>query len=114
MEACLLISDFYNSTATVEKETQTTNQMGGIARSYSTRISSLLCRITDKDIRELDEFGKWTTRRGLRLYCDATTANLAIIPSDRIVLGSRTFQVKAIGNPGILNHHLELDLLEIL
>lgn len=108
-----MISDFYNSTATVEQEVQSKNPMGGIVRSYTTRITSLLCRITPKTIRETDEFGKMTVRQGLRLYCDATSTNRAIEETDRITLSSRTFQVKGIGNPGLLNKHLEIDLLEI-
>lgn len=114
MEISDLISDFYNSSVIVKQETQTKNPMGGVSRSYSTRIASLLCRITDKNIREVDEFGKWTTRRGLRLYCDASSTNKAIIASDRVTLGTRTFQVKAIGNPGLLDRHLQIDILEIL
>jgi len=114
MEIGLLINDFYNSAATVKQETQTKTPMGGVSRSYSTRIASLSCRITDKDIREIDEFGKWTTRRGLRLYCDASSTNKAITASDRVTLGTRTFQVKAIGNPGLLDRHLQVDLLELI
>ena len=109
-----MISDFYNSTATVKQEVKSKNSMGGISRSYSTRIESLLCRITDKDIREVDEFGKWTTRRGAMLYCDATSTNKAIAESDRVTLGTRTFQVKTIKNPGLLDRHLEVVLLEIV
>lgn len=107
------INDFFNSTAIVEQENRTSTSMGGVKRTYSTRISSLLCRITDKNISEIDEFGKWTTRRGLRLYCEATSTNKAIEASDRITLGTRTFQVKAIGNPGLLDRHLQIDILEI-
>ena len=108
-----MISDFYNSTATVQQETQTRNQMGGVTRTYSTRIASLLCRITDKNISEKDSLGKWTTIRGSMLYCDATSTNKAIDESDRVTLGDRTFQVKTIKNPGLLDKHLEVLMLEI-
>ena len=109
-----MISDFYNSTATVMQEVQTKNQMGGVTRSYTERIASLLCRITDKNIREEDSLGKWTTVRGLMLYCDATSTNKAIEPSDRVTLGTRTFQVKTVKNPGLLDKHLEIAILEIV
>lgn len=109
-----MITDFFNSTATVTQETQSANTMGGVTRTYSTRIASLLCRITDKNISEADEFGKWTTVRGSRLYCEASSTNKAIEASDRITLGTRTFQVKTINNPGLLDRHLEIDLLEIV
>ena len=109
-----MIEDFYNSTATVKQETQAKNQMGGVTRSYTTRIASLLCRITDKNISEVDSLGKWTTVRGSMLYCDASTTNKAIEPSDRISLGTRTFQVKTVKNPGLLDRHLEITMLEIV
>ena len=115
-----MITDFYNSTATVMQEAQSKNPMGGVKRTYSTRITSLLCRISPMDIRrraafaEADEFGKMTVRQGLILYCDASTANKAIDESDRMTLGTRTFQVKGINNPGLLDRHLEIDLLEIV
>jgi hypothetical protein len=87
--------------------------MGSVRRTYSDRISSLLCRITDRNIREQDENGKWTTIRISRLYCDASATNKAIEATDRVTLGTRTFQVKTIKNPGLLDRHLEIDLLEI-
>ena len=113
MEISSLITDYFNTTATVMQENQTANPMGGVKRTYSTRISSLSCRITDKNISEVDEFGKWTTVRGSRLYCEASTANKAIEETDRITLDDRTFQVKAINNPGLLDRHLQIDILEV-
>ena len=109
-----MISDFYNSTVIVKQVSKSKNPMGGITRSYSNRIDALECRITDKNIREVDENGKWTTRRGSMLYCDASSTNKAIAASDRVTLGTRTFQVKTIKNPGLLDRHLEVVLLEIL
>jgi hypothetical protein len=114
IEVSLLISDFFNSTATVNQEVQSKNQMGGVSRTYSERIASLLCRITDKNISELDENGKWTTVRYSMLYCDASSTNKAIEESDRVTLGTRTFQVKTIKNPGLLDKHLEVKMLEIV
>ena len=109
-----MITDFYNSSVIVKQESRSKNPMGGITRSYSNRIAALLCRITDKNIREVDENGKWTTRRGTMLYCAATSTNKAIDESDRVVLGTRTFQIKTIKNPGMLDQHLEITLLEIV
>jgi len=120
METGGLITDFFNSTATIERENQSTTSMGGVKKTYSTRITSLKCRITPMSIHrrsaysEADEFGKMTIRQGLILYCKTSTANKAIDESDRVVLGSRTFQVKGINNPGLLDRHLEIDLLEIV
>jgi hypothetical protein len=63
---------------------------------------------------ETDAFGKKTVRQGLVLYCEASTINKAIDESDRVTLGTRTFQVKGISNPGLLDRHLKIDLLEIV
>jgi len=120
MEIGNLIQDFFNSSVTVQRETQTKNPMGGISRTYSTRIAALQCRISPMDIRrrtafaEAAGFGKMTVIQGLILYCDASSTNIAIDVSDRIILGTRTFQVKGIDNPGLLNRHLQIDLLEIV
>ncbi|KKN58272.1 hypothetical protein LCGC14_0553520 [marine sediment metagenome] len=115
-----MIQDFYNSTVAVTQESQSKNSMGGVSRSYSTRITSLLCRVTSMDIRrrsayaESNEFGKMTLRQGLVLYCDASSTNKAIEASDRVTLGTRTFQVKGIDNPGLLDRHLRIEMLEIV
>ena len=108
-----MISDFFNSTATVNQLTTTKNPMGGLVKTYSTRISSMPCRLSTRNIREADEFGKITVREILRLYCSATSTNRAIEESDRIEIGGRTFEVTGIHNPGELNKHLQIDLLEI-
>lgn len=116
-----MITDFFNSTAKIEQESQSSTSMGGVRRTYSTRITSLKCRITPMGIHkrtayyaEADEFGKMTVRQGLILYCEASSANKAIDESDRVILGARKFQVKGINNPGLLDRHLEIDLLEIV
>lgn len=115
-----MIQDFYNSSVVVQREVKGKNPMGGVSRTYTARIASLKCRVTPMDIgrraafAEAGEFGKMTVRQGLILYCDASTANKAIDESDRITLGARTFQVKGINNPGLLDRHLEIDLLELV
>lgn len=109
-----MITDFFNSTAVIKKANKTSTAMGSIGRTYTTRIASLPCRINAKKANEQDEFGKWTMISNYRLYCEATTVNKAIEESDRVILGTRTFQVKAINNPGLLDRHLQIDLLEIV
>jgi len=87
--------------------------MGGVRKSYSERIAAMPCRIRKKHIAEADEYGKMTVTSDFRLYCEAITENKAIEESDRIVVGSQTFEVKGIYNPGELDRHLEIDLLEV-
>lgn len=108
-----MITDFFNSSALVEQVTNTKTTMGSLSKSYSTRIASLPCRLSGRFFGEVDEFGKMTSRRGWRLYCEASSTNRAIEASDRITVDSKVYQVKTIHNPGNLNRHLQIDLLLI-
>ena len=116
----MAVPDFFNSTVTVKQESRTSTPMGGVKRTYSTRIASLPCRIDNMDIRrrtafvEAAGFGKMTVIQGLVLYCEASVVNKAIAESDRITLGARTFQVKGINNPAQLDRHLQIDMLEVV
>ena len=120
MEISGLISDFFNSVVIVKQENRSQNAMGGISRIYSNRIDSLSCRITPMDIRrrtafaEAEGLGKMTVTQGLVLYCKASSTNKTIDESDRVILGTRTFQVKGIDNPGLLDRHLRIEMLEIV
>ncbi len=111
-----MITDFFNSTGLVEQLTNRRTGMGGLSKSYTTRISNLPCRLSSKfrgDFSETDEFGKMTVRQGWRLYCEASSTNKAIKESDRITVDSKVYQVKTIHNPGNLDRHLQIDLLII-
>ncbi len=114
-----MIEDFYNSTALVEQATRpaATRRVGGAATTFSTRIASLPCRISkaiaSSTISESDYKGKMTSRTTIRLYCSASTANKAIKESDRVTVDGRNYQITGIYNPGNLDRHLEIDLLEI-
>ncbi len=104
------IADFYNSTAEVQALTITKTGMGGKKKSYSTRIESLVCRVTPKTVTEADEFGKLTVREIWRLYCAASTANKAISESDKVIVGSREFEIEGIRNPALLDRYLMIDM----
>jgi len=45
-----------------------------------------------------------------KLYCDGAEV---IGETQRILFGTRIFEVKAIQNPSAISHHLELTLLEV-
>lgn len=110
----MAIGDFFNSTAVVNSLSTTQTGMGGMRKNYDTeRIAALLCRISKKNIAETDERGKRTIREGYRLYCDASSTNRAITESDRITVDGKTWEVVGIYNPGVLNKHLEIDIVEV-
>lgn len=109
----MAITDFYTSTAKIEKKTDSINAMGGVTKVFDTRIASLPCRLNPKSVTETDEFGRTSVRQVQRLYCSASSANLAISESDRVVIDDRTFEVTGIANPAWKNHHLEIELSEL-
>ncbi len=110
----MAIESFYTSTAVVQQRDRTPTGMGGIKSTYSTRIASLPCRVSllGAQLRssETDEYGKMTTTDLRRLYCEASSATKAIDASDRIVVDSKTYEIKGISNPGLQDHHLEIEL----
>lgn len=108
-----MITDFFGTTARVDKKTKTQNDMGGAVYAYTPRIVSLACRLSKRIIREADQFGKQTVREIWRAYCAATTDTKQIIEKDRWVIGDDVYEVKGIYNPGNLDRHLEIDLERI-
>ena len=109
----MAIEDFYDTTATVQQMNTNTNTMGGVTKTYTTRISALLCRISVGTIRETDQYGKMIVRTTPMLYCDASSTNKNIAESDRVIVGSNTYEVLTIGNPGLQDHHLEITIEEV-
>jgi head-tail adaptor len=108
-----MLKDFFNSSAEVQQISRRQVGSGGVKKSFSTRIAALACRLRRKTISELDEYGKKVIKATHRLYCEATSANRAITASDRIILSGTTYEVTGIYNPGSLNRHLEIDVLEV-
>lgn len=108
-----MISSFFNSSAVVTQVSTTPTTMGGMTKTYSTRIEAVDCRLSTKETVEGNEFGKLTVRTVLRLYCAASATNKAIEVTDRVTIGSRNFEITGIHNPGELDRHLQIDLREL-
>ncbi len=112
-----MITDFFNSTAVVKQETTSANSIGGVKRTFTTRIASLPCRLAIKhnqeDIIEVDQYGKRTVRKIWRLTCAYSAANNAIEETDRVTADGKEYEITGKYNPGLLNRHLEIDLLEV-
>jgi hypothetical protein len=106
----LVITDFFTTTARVDKKTKGQNDMGGAVYNYTPRIASLACRVTNHRNRETDDFGKPTIRETHQGYCSATTAAKLIIESDRLVVGDDVYEITGIYNPGNLDRHLKFNL----
>lgn len=109
-----MISRFMTDTVQVLGRTMSQNAMGGIVASESVRIASLPCRISSRRGFEAQELGKETVRAIWRLYCQADSDSLEIADSDVIVdSDDQRYEIIAIHNPGRLNRHLQIDLLEL-
>jgi len=109
------VSSLLISTATVKKPVATRNAMGGVVKTYDTRIASLRCRLSysgkAQKISETDEFGRETIRSAPVIYCEATNTNLAIAESDIITLNDIDYRIDGIYSPA--NHHMEIFVREI-
>jgi len=105
-----MLTGFLTQTATVQRLTTSQNAMGGISRSYSTRISALPCRLAKRTLRETDRYGKISYVQAYTMYCEATSQARQIERTDRVTVDNRTYEVTGIYNPGGLNRHLEINL----
>ncbi len=105
------VASILSQSATVQSLATDQSSMGGMTKTFSTRISSLPCMLRNKSVSEVDEFGKRTQRNVFMLYVEYSTANSAIVATDRVILDSRTFEVKkpydAAGKGALLQIELE-------
>ena len=111
----LSIENLLNQTCSVQYTTTSAAATGGVINTFANRINSLPCLLNQrKTSREVIEFGKVTMRDVNVLYTPITTSALTIISSDRITIGSRTFEiVKTPYNPGNRSNHLQIEVEEI-
>ncbi len=107
------VAAMLTQTATIQQLATSQNEMGGVEKSFTTRISSLPCMLRNKRVDEVIEFGKRTSRNVFMLYCEYTTATAAIDVKDRVIIGSRTFEVRQPYNPAGKDVLLQIELEEI-
>lgn len=107
------VATLMTESVTVQELTSTQNDMGGVSKSFATRISALACMIRKKRFDEVDEFGKRTIRDLYVLYCEYSATNAAIDVKDRIVWGSRTLEVRTPYNPAGKDVLLQIECEEI-
>ena len=100
---------------TVAIRSYTTSQTasGAVNRTYSDRIASLQCLIQGKNLQTTDQLGRDTLVNTYKLYCDYNDTTNAIDESDRVIWGTRTFEITGIKSGGGMTHHLEINMVEI-
>ena len=103
----------FRHTATINKFTSAQTSSGAYNPTYAERIASVKCLIQGKRLTTTDDLGRATIRNIFRLYCDNNATTLTIDEADRVVWGTRTFEILGINDGGGQAHHLEIDMDEI-
>lgn len=113
------VRNMLTMTGTVKTPTITQSVIGGAKKAFVNSYSSMPCMLNvsigSRMGSEGREFGKRTTRGDFILYIEPNDSAKAITKSDRIIIGSRTFEVVGVpynvSNRDVLFH---IGLEEIL
>ena len=103
--------DLLPDTFTPQTLTETTDSQGGYTNAW-TDGATFEGRLSKLPISERMSEDKMTVFASHKIFCDA---GLGIVEEDRIKLGSRIFDVKAVHNQkdSVSEHHTELVVLEV-
>jgi len=100
-----------NRSVTVQKVAQTSDEFGSWVETWSTRFADMPCRIQPLSGRERALYGRERTEVSHRMYCPGEYADIS--ERDRVVDGTKAYEVVFVGNPDLSSHHLEIDLREL-
>ena len=90
------VRNMLTQSATVTTPTITQSSAGGAIKTFNNSYSSMPCTLNENSQstdKEGHEFGKRTTRGDYIFYAEPNDSAKAITKSDRIELGTRTFEV---------------------
>lgn len=102
----------------LQRVTETSDSLGGVSQSWINLrvISGVLTAGGNTSARfvgaEKMMRDRPTATSMLVFFCDMPVG-ITITEKDRLVLGSRVFDIEAVYNPGNMNHHLEITLFEV-
>lgn len=110
------------TTLTLQRLTQVSDGAGGMTDTWTNVTNGLVKGVLTKDRyssainvsrgREKNVINQTLVYTSHIFFCDYN-ADLAITEKDRFVYGSRIFDIAIVRNPGEMNHHLEIGLVEI-
>ena len=105
------LDSLLNQTLTLKANSASRNSQGEYIDSWSgtTSIPARVQPVSGGD--ESFEFGKKTVRASHKVFCRTTTT---ITERNRFAFGSRTLAILRVRNIDEMNHHYEIDCLEIL
>ena len=105
------LENLLTQTCKVQQISTSAASTGGVINTFTDRISAVSCLFNQARTflgSEETEFGKVTNRDEDRLYIAATGSALSIIPSDRVIIGSKTYEVTTepynAGNRNVILH----------
>ncbi len=89
------LENLLTQTCQVQQISTSAAATGGVINTFTDRIAAVKCLFNQREgtLSEQSEFGKRTNRDDNRLYLQATGSALNIIPSDRVIVDNRTFEV---------------------
>jgi head-tail adaptor len=106
------LDHLYISTFSTRRPVVTQNQLGAGAEVFSTNISSFKGRLQKRsNSTEGQESGRITELSDFNLYCGPSND---INATDRVVFGTRSFEVVTVDDANQLGNHLKVELLEIV
>lgn len=97
-------------TVSVERPTYSVDTAGGTAPTYSAHLTGIAARVQLQTGSEVDEFGRLHTRSVATVF---TAGTHDIQAKDRLVYGSRRFEVTSVKNPQDADVLLRLDCEEL-
>jgi len=103
----------YKNTALIQQVSFAQTISGTANPTYSTRIASLACSIQNRNLQTTNSYGKETLVNVFKLYTANNTTSLAISEKDRVIWGTKTFEITGIADGAGRGHHLEIDMLEV-
>lgn len=88
---------------------RTDDGVGGYSETWmeGTAFPGRLCDIRADRRLSQDRLTVYATNT---LFC---SASVPLVETQKVKLGDRTFQIRAVHNPSNMNHHLQIDLLEV-
>ncbi len=105
------LDHLYISSFSTQRPTVVQDEYGAGAETFNTNISSFNGRLQMRtNSTEGQESGKITVISDYNLYCDPSND---INSLDRVIFGSREFEVINVDNSNQMGNHLKVELLEI-
>ena len=102
-----------NITVTIQKLTKTKNAVGSIVTATSSRYSNVPCRIQPMSGKEQAIYNTETTVADHVMFIPDPTTYSGIVETDKVVYGTRTFDITLVRNIDIMSHHYECELREL-